>query len=103
MEPLLSVVDKETLEDVAYSLDRLKGKIEYWRMLIPLLPKESYRYNKVDVEQIAFVGTKGGSSSLVLLQEFQRKRMGLGCFKNMLQKIDCQGALDCFKQPSECN
>ena len=100
MEPL-SLVGKETLDDIAYSLDRLKGKIEYWRMLIPLLPKESYRYNKIDVEQIALVGTKGGSPSLRLLQEFQRKGMDLSYFKNMLQTIECQGALDCFKLPSE--
>ena len=100
MEPL-GVVGKEMLEDIAYSLDRLKGTIEYWRILIPLLPKESYRYNKIDVEQIALVGTKGGSSSRELLQEFQRKGMNLAYFKNMLQIIECQGALDCFKQPSE--
>lgn len=100
MEPL-SVVGEETLEDIAYSLDRLKGTIEYWRILISLLPKESYPYNKVDVEQIALVGTKGRSSSRVLLQQFQNKGMGLGYFKNLLQRIECQGALNCFKQPSE--
>ena len=97
----LSIVGKETLEDIAYSLDRLKGTVEYWRKLIPLLPKECYRYNKVDVEKIALVGTKGSSPSLKLLQEFQRKGMDLSHFKNMLQTIECQGALDCFKQPSE--
>ena len=99
----LSSLSKEVLQDIAYSLDRLNGnKEEYWRLLMPLLPKESYRYNRVDVEEIAFLSIKGNSSpSLKLLQDFQRKGMKLDYFKNMLQKIDCQGALDCFKPPSE--
>ena len=101
----MNTLSEELLEDIAYSLDRLKeNKVEYWRLLIPLLPKESYRYNKVDVEEIAFVSTKGkGSPSLKLLREFQRKGMELLYFKNMLQKIKCQGALDCFEKPSELN
>ena len=99
----MNTLSEERLQDIAYSLDRLKeNKVEYWRLLIPLLPKESYRYNKVDVEQIAYVSIKGkGSSSLTLLREFQRKGMELLYFKDILQKIECQGALDCFKKPSE--
>ena len=99
----MNTLSEERLQDIAYSLDRLKeNKVEYWRLLIPLLPKESYGYNKVDVEQIAYVSIKGkGSSSLTLLREFQRKGMELLYFKDILQKIECQGALDCFKKPSE--
>ena len=100
----LNFVSKETIEDICYSLDRLKGNVEYWRLLIPLLPKDLYRYNKVDIEQIARVGTRGrgtDSPSLKLLQDFQRKGMGLSYFKNMLKEVECQGALDCFEQPSE--
>lgn len=97
----LNSLSKETLKDIAYSLDRLKGKTEYWRLLIPLLPKETYGFDRVKVEEFALVGTKGGSASLKLLHEFQRKGMEVLHFKKMLQKIECQGALDCFKQPSE--
>ena len=99
----MNTLSEELLQDIAYSLDRLKeNKEEYWRLLIPLLPKESYPYNRVDVEEIAFVSTKGkGSPSLTLLREFQKNGMEILDFKDMLQKIECQGALDCFKKPSE--
>jgi len=93
---------KERLEDIAYSLDRYcygKRK-EYWRLLIPLLPKESYSYDRNDVEVFAFEGTKKRSPSLMLLQEFQKKKMKLAYFKSLLQTIGCQGALDCFLEPS---
>ena len=103
MQPnLLDILSKETLQDIAYSLDRLnKCKEEYWRLLVPLLPKELYHFDEVDVEKLALVGTKNGSPSLKLLQQFQRKGMKLPYFKRMLQIIECQGALDCFKKPSE--
>lgn len=98
----METLSEEMLKDIAYSLDRIKGKDEYWRLLIRVLPKETYRYNRVEVEEFALIGTKGeGSPSLKLLHEFQRKRMEILYFKKMLQKIECQGALDCFKQPSE--
>lgn len=101
----MKTLSKETLEDIAYSLDRIdriKGKQEYWRLLIPLLPKESYRYNRIDVEELAYVGTKGGSPSLKLLQDFQKKGMELSYFIALLKKIGCHGALDCLnKQPSK--
>ena len=100
----LNFVNEETIEDICYSLDRLKGNVAYWRLLIRLLPKDLYPYNRVDIEKIALVGTKGrgtDSPSLKLLQDFQRKGMGLSYFKNMLKEIECQGALDCFKQPSK--
>ena len=99
----MNTLSRETIEDIAYSLDRLRGtdKREYWRLLIPLLPNKSYRFNKVDVEELAYVGTKGGSPSLKLLEEFSRKNMELSSFKDMLRSIGCQGALDCFKESSE--
>lgn len=98
----MKTLSKEALEDIAFSLDRIKkGKQEYWRLLIPLLPKELYRYNKVDVEELAYVGTRGGSPSQKLLLELQSKGMKLSDFINMLRQIECQGALDCFKQPSK--
>lgn len=103
MNTLRETLNEELLKDIAYSLDRLKGnKEEYWRLLIPLLPKKTYPYNKVDVEKFAYVGISGkGSPALELLREFKRKGMELSFFKNMLQEIDCQRALDCFKTPSE--
>jgi len=99
----MNTLKEETLRDIAYSLDRIiaRGNVEYWRLLIPLLPKQLYGYNNVDVEKFAYEGTKERSPSLKLLQEFQRKGMGLSDFKQMLEKIGCQGALDCFKEPGE--
>ena len=98
----MNTLSKEQLRDIAYSLDRVKGNVEYWRLLIPLLPKNTYPYNKVDVEKIAFVGITGkGSPSLEILLDFQRKGMELSYFKNLLRTIECQGALDCFNGPSK--
>ena len=98
----MNTLNEELLRDIAYSLDRVKGNVEYWRLLIPLLPKKTYPYNKVDVEEIAYVGTTGkGSPSLEILRDFQRKGMEVSYFKNMLRTIECQGALDCFNGPSK--
>lgn len=99
----MNTLTEATLKDIAYSLDRNKarGNEEYWRLLIPLLPKQLYRYDKVDVEKFAYEGTKGRSPSLKLLQEFQRKGMGCSDFVQMLEKIGCQGALDCFREPGD--
>ena len=96
---------KEVLEDISYSLDRFcfKQRKEYWRLLIdlPLLPKELYRYNKIDVEKLAFEGTKKRSPSMKLLQDFQSKHMELAYFKSLLKAVGCQDALDCFQEPSK--
>ena len=98
----MNTLSEELLWDVAYSLDRVKGNVEYWRLLIPMLPKNMYPYNKIDIEKIAFVGITGkGSPSLEILRDFQRKGMEVSYFKNMLQIIECQGALDCFNEPSK--
>ena len=98
-------LNKEMLEDISYSLDRFcfKQRKEYWRLLIdlPLLPKELYRYNKIDVEKLAFEGTKKRSPSMKLLQDFQSKHMELAYFKSLLKAVGCQDALDCFQEPSK--
>jgi len=98
----IDTLSKEKLEDIAYSLDRYcyDKRKEYWRLLIALLPKESYRYDRNEVEVFAFEGTKKRSPSLKLLYDFQKKKMGLTNFKCLLQAIGCQGALDCFQKPS---
>ena len=99
----MDALDKEKLHDIAYSLDRFcfDKRKEYWRLLIPLLPKESYRYDRNDIEIIAFEGTKKRSPSLTLLLEFQKKGMRLTHFKSLLRDIGCRGALDCFQEPSK--
>ena len=81
------------------------GEEQYWVLFIKELkrvPKVGKRFSYTNVQIVDFGDDrKGRSPSLKLLYDLQEKKLELDTFVYCLQKINCTGAMNVFRDASK--
>ena len=98
-------IPEDKLRELARYLDECPNELsgnqdEYWRLLIKRLPRRLYTRDQIERFADQYQGPSG-SPSLLLLYDLREKGVKLEQFKQCLEKIRCDKALNLFLHGSE--
>jgi len=84
------------------NLDEDEGEEQYWGLFVRELKRipnvsRKFSYTNVQIVEFGEEDLKGRSPSLKLLYDLQEKKLELESFVYCLQKINCRGALNVFR------
>lgn len=88
------------------NLDEDEREEQYWGLFVRELKQmpnmsKKFSYTNVQIVEFGEEDLKGRSPSLKLLYDLQEKKLELESFVYCLQKINCRGALNVFRDASK--
>ena len=88
------------------NLDEDEGEEQYWGLFVRELKRipnmsKKFSYTNVQIVEFGEEDLKGRSPSLKLLYDLKEKKLELESFVYCLQKINCRGALNVFRDASK--